>query len=154
MRTAFKLIAILFALTATTPALAAGDLKNFGEYSDGTVKVDLDTYTDGPKVVSLIGMKGNSLSISFAFDRAEWPKLLQLWTRAKAMTGSNYMTAGSLKEVGSSAQCVITFAGGPAVRMIIVDPTVGALPYILQPGDQSDFDTKLRQIGDAATIVN
>jgi hypothetical protein len=152
MRTLSKLLAIMFLLTA--PASAAGNLAKFGNYSDGTVTVELDTYTDGPQVVSLIGMKGNSISISYAFDSAEWPKLLRLWNTASAMAGADYRTAGSLTEVGSSAQCIITLAGGPAVRMTVVDPVAGSLVYIVQKEDQADFETKLRQIGDAATKVN
>jgi hypothetical protein len=153
MRTLSRFLAILFLLTAA-PAYAEGSLLSVGTYSDGTVTVNLDTYTDGPKIVSLVGMKGNSISISYAFDKAEWPKFLRLWTSAKAMTGSDYKTAGSIIEVGSSAQCVISLAGGPGVRITIVDPTVGALVYVVPPGSEDDFDAKLRQIGDAATIVN
>lgn len=147
--------AFVLGLAANAPtAQAAGTLSSVASYNDGSVKVDLDDYVDGPKVVALMGMKGSGISISFAFDRAEWPNLLSLWTKAVAKTGSDYITAGSLKEVGSSAQCVITMAGGPAVRITIVDPTVGALVYTVQPGDEAEFGQSLRRTGDAATTVN
>jgi hypothetical protein len=148
-------IAFVVGLTmAASSAHATGSLTAVQRFSDGTVNVDMEDYTDGPKVVALIGMKGNGISISFAFDIAEWPKLRKLWNDARALTGPNYATAGSMREVGSSAQCVITFAGGPAVRITIVDPTEGALVYTVQPGDQAAFASALEQTGDAATKVN
>ena len=113
--------AFVLGLAANAPtAQAAGTLSSVASYNDGSVKLDFDDYVDGPKVVALMGMKGNGVSISFAFDKAEWPNLLSLWTKAVAKSGSDYATAGSLKEVGSSAECVITMAGGPAVRITIV----------------------------------
>jgi len=150
----FLLPLMLFAATPLSSASAAGNLVSVGEYNADGVQVNLDTYTDGPQVVALIGMKGSGTSISFAFDQAEWPKLRNLWNAARAKSGGTYQTAGSLKEVGSTAQCVITLAGGPGVRMTIVDPTAGALTYVVQPSDQSDFESKLSQVGNAATIVN
>lgn len=147
--------AFVMGLAGNAPtAQAAGTLSEVASYNDGTVKVDLDDYVDGPKVVALMGMKGNGVSISFAFDQAEWPKLLAIWTNALAKTGPDFTTAGSLTEVGSSAQCVITMAGGPAVRITIVDPTAGSLVYTVAPGDQAAFDQALRETGNAATIVN
>ncbi len=141
-------------LPTRPPRRPRGTLSSVASYNDGSVKLDFDDYTDGPKIVALMGMKSGDVSISFAFDKAEWPKLLQLWTKALAKTGTSYSTAGSLKEVGSSAQCVITMAGGPAVRITIVDPTAGALVYTVQPGDEAEFGQSLRRTGDAATIVN
>jgi hypothetical protein len=147
--------AFVMGLAANAPtAQAEGTLSEVATYDDGTVKVELDDYTDGPQVVALMGMKGNGVSISFAFDQAEWPKLLAIWTDALAKTGPDFTTAGSLTEVGSSAQCVITMAGGPAIRITIVDPTAGSLVYTVAPGDLATFDQALRQTGDAATLVN
>ena len=155
MRWASAIVAALFfALSGTSVARADGQLANHGTFSDGVVKVEFDTYTDGGQVVSLIGMKGNGLSISFAFDSTDWPHLLSLWQSARAKSGDKYQTAGSLTEVGSSAQCVITMAGGPAVKMIIVDPTAGALVYVINPSDQDSFEGDLREIGAMATKVN
>ncbi|MGH6870973.1 MAG: hypothetical protein ACREHE_05645 [Rhizomicrobium sp.] len=144
----------VFAAMVSSGARAEGTLTNNGTYSDGSVKVDLDDYTDGPSVVALMGMKSGSTSISFAWDSTDWPDVLKLWNDARAMTGSSYATAGSLREVGSSAQAVITFAGGPAVRVTIVDPTAGALIYTVQPGDEDAFGSALEITGNAATKVN
>jgi len=145
---------LFFALMASGAARADGQLANHGTFTDGTVNVELDTYTDNGQVVSLIGMKGNGISISFAFDASDWPDLLSLWRSARAKSGDKYQTAGSQKEVGSSAQCVITMAGGPAVKIIIVDPTAGALVYVVNPSDQDSFENDLREIGAMATKVN
>jgi hypothetical protein len=146
---------LFFSAMALAPdTCAAGDLTKHASYNDGAVQYDLDTYVDGSKVVALIGLKSGGTTISFAFDQAEWPKVLKLWQDARAMSGSTYSTAGMLREIGSSAQCVITMAGGPDVRVTVVDPTVAAFVFVVHPADQDDFESKLREIGDAATIVN
>ncbi len=155
MHRLFKFVVILaLSLTATVAANAEGTVSIAGNFSDGAVNVQLATYTDGPAVVALIGMKGNGTSISFAFDTSEWPKLLKLWQEAREKSGDEYQTAGSLTEVGSTAACVITMAGGPAVRITIIDPRRGPLVYDVQPSDQASFESYLSQIGNAATTVN
>lgn len=141
------------ALTAP-PASAAGELNKHGTYDDGATHIDFDNYIDGEKNVALIGVKNNGTTISFAFDKTAWPNLLQLWESARAMSGAKYSTAGTLKEVGSSAQCVITMAGGPDIRISLVDPTAAAFVFVVPVAEQADFESKLREIGDAATIVN
>jgi hypothetical protein len=154
MRHAFATIAFVFFVAAGLTAAQAGQLSKLGGFDSGAVHVDFDNYNDDGKIVALIGMKSDGTTISFAFDKAEWPKLLTLWRSARAMTGSSYATAGSLTEVGSSARCVITLAGGPGVRMTVVDPTAAAFAIVVQPSDADGFENSLRQIGEAATIVN
>jgi len=141
----------LAAVAVLSPARAEGNLVNIATYDNNGVQVVLDTYTENGKVVGLIGMYSNNLRISFAFSRGDWPALQNLWQAAMNMDGSDYKSQGSLAETGTSEKCVITAAGGPSVRLTIVDPITGALVFDVQPSVKADFDTKLSQVASVVT---
>jgi hypothetical protein len=147
-----SLLALFFAAVAAfSPARADGNLVNIATYDNNGVQVVLDTYTENDKVVGLIAMYGNNLRISFAFDRGDWAELQNLWQAAMRADGSDYKSVGSLAETGTNEKCVITIAGGPTVRLTIVDPIKGALVFDVQPSVVADFDTRLGQVASAVT---
>lgn len=141
---AAALVVVLLAMPAR-----AGDLKTFGTYDNKGVETRLLTYTEGDAVVGLIGMEQNGLRISYAFSRADWPEFEKVWRTAMETTGSDYKAAGSVAESGTKAKCVIAVAGGPTVRLSILDPVDGAIQFDIP--DVQDFDTKLRQVAAATT---
>ncbi|MDE2183343.1 MAG: hypothetical protein KGJ78_10005 [Alphaproteobacteria bacterium] len=140
LRTAALAVAFLWS------AAWAGDLNSIGSYANNGVETNIFTYKEGDTVVALIGMHQGDLRISYAFAKSDWPDFERLWNAARSAGGSSkFVAAGSVPETGTKAKCVITAAGGPNVRLIIVDPSEGAILFDLPPGVEGDFDAKLRQ---------
>jgi hypothetical protein len=127
----------------------AGDLAVIGTYDNKGVEAKLLTYTENGVVVGLVGMEQNGVRISYAFAHSDWAALEKIWSAAVQTTGSEYVAAGSVAETGTKAKCVITASGGPTVRLIIVDPSDGAIMFDVP--NVSDFDAKLRQVAAATT---
>ncbi len=140
------LFVLFFSAAASLSPARADDLVRVATYDNGGVKLVLATYAEKGKVVGLIGMTEGSTNVSFAFDRPDTANLLHLWQAAIDEHSASYVSKGSLAEVGTTAQCVLTAAGGPAVRLTIVDPIAGAVVFVVQPDDQADFDAKLHQV--------
>jgi hypothetical protein len=144
----------LAAATLVHGAAAADGLKGFLHYTHGGVVIDLDTYTKGPQIVGLIGMQDGNKSISYAFDKSDIPTLLKMWDEARAVSASEFKSAGTILEVGSTQRCAISAAGGPGIRLSILDPVKGAVVFDLTTDEASEFDTTLRQVAASTTYTN
>ena len=149
MRNFHLLRAAAFVLVCLAMPARAGDLNTLGTYNNKGVETRLLTYTENGVVVGLIGMEQNGLRISYAFSRGDWPAFEKVWRTAVETTGSEFKAAGSVPETGTKAKCVIAVAGGPAVRLSILDPVDGAIQFDIP--DVQDFDAKLRQVAAATT---
>jgi hypothetical protein len=143
----FLLSALLFAMPAY-----AGDGKTdlIGHFENGGAVAEIDTYTDGAVVVAVMAIKISNRTMTFAFDRNDWPALERLWSAARSTGGEKLVSVGSLAEVGTTEKCVITFAAGPQIRLTIVSPIDGALVFDVPRTMGDDFDAKLRA---AATVT-
>jgi hypothetical protein len=135
-------------------AAGADGLQGVLHYTHGDVVIDLDTYTKGPQIVGLIGMQDGSKSISYAFDKGDITALFKMWDEARALTSDNFESAGTVLEVGSTQRCAISAAGGPGIRLSILDPVKGAVVFDLTEAEASEFDTGLRQVAASTTYTN
>jgi len=151
MRTLARLCAgLLLVLLAAIPA-RAGDVNQVGHFENGGVAAEIDTYTDGNVVVAVVALKANGRTLTFAFDRNDWPALERLWSAASRESADKYVSFGSLAETGTTEKCVIAAAGGPTVRLTVVSPIDGALVFDVPRYMVPDFDAKLRQAASMTT---
>lgn len=146
-------IVLCLTLFASAPALADG-LQNVGTYHDGNSEFVIDSYSKGAVTVGLIGLDDNNLKVSYAFDKTDWPAFYRLWQKARAMSSDKLQTAGSVTETGSATLCIVALAGGPGIRITIVDPTRGAVTVLLQPSDVDAFEANLLSVAGTLTVSN
>jgi hypothetical protein len=141
--------AFLFLMMAV-PALA-GDVNIVGHFENGGVTAEIDTYSENGVVVAILAFKTNGRTMTFAFDRKDWPAVDRLWQGAKQARGAKFVSIGSVAERGSDEKCVITAAGGPGIRLTIVSPIDGAVVFNVPRNATGEFDAKLRQAASMTT---
>ncbi|MDE2164090.1 MAG: hypothetical protein KGL29_01675 [Alphaproteobacteria bacterium] len=146
------LTSLLLLLVAAVPARADdGTVNQVAQYTSNGVVAEIDTYTEKDVVVAVLAFKANGVTQTFAFDRNDWPAVERLWNAARDKDGNDYVSIGSLAEVGTTEKCVLLAAGGPMVRLTIVSPIAGALTFNLPREQVQDFDAKLRQAASVTT---
>jgi hypothetical protein len=144
------LVGALFVLLLVVPA-RAGDVATIGHFENGGVAVDIDTFSEKGAVVALLAFTSGGRTLTFAFDRNDWPGVSQLFQGAKQVRGAKFVSIGSVNEVGSDEKSVLTAAGGPAIRLTIVSPIDGAIVFNVPRGAVAEFDAKLRQAASMTT---
>jgi hypothetical protein len=152
LRVLYPFLAAFVLLCAAGGQARAGDLHQVGDYTNNGIEAEIATYSDNGTVVAVLAFKTSSMTVSFAFDRTDWPALERLWQSAYQQSSTDFVSFGSLAETGTKAKCAITAAGGPMIRLTIVDPVAGALVFDVTPGVKADFDTKLRQAAAVTTV--
>ncbi|MBU6297554.1 MAG: hypothetical protein KJS68_04855 [Alphaproteobacteria bacterium] len=143
---------LFLVLVAAVPAHADdGTVNQVAQFANNGVVAEIDTYTNKNVVVAILVLKANGQTQTFAFDRNDWPAVERLWNAARDVNGQQYVSIGSLAEVGTTEKCVLLAASGPTVRLTIVSPIAGALTFDLSREEVQDFDAKLRQAASVTT---
>lgn len=141
---------VFLALLFAAP-LQAGGISAVGQFQNGGTTAEIDTFSDKGTVVAVLVFKSGGKTLTFAFDRNDWPSLDNLWRTAKQVQGAKFVSSGSLAEVGTDEKGVIAFAGGPAIRITILSPIDGAIVFNVPRSMAGEFEAKLRQAASMTT---
>jgi hypothetical protein len=141
---------VFLALLFAAP-VQAGDISTVGQFQNGGATAEIDTFNEKGTIVGILVFKSSGKTLTFAFDRNDWPALDKLWRTARQVQGAKFVSAGSLAETGTDEKGVITFAGGPAIRITIVSPIDGAIVFNVPRSMAGEFEAKLRQAASMTT---
>jgi hypothetical protein len=141
----------VFMFLLVAAPMHAGDVKVVGHYENGGVTAEIDTYSENGAVVAVVAFTSGGRTMTFAFDRNDWPALENLWKSARQVHGAKFVSQGSVSEAGTEEKSVIAAAGGPAIRLTILSPIDGAVVFNVPPKMAADFEAKLKLAASATT---
>lgn len=135
-----------------SPLRAQGKLEIVEKFTKGNAELSVAHFTD-PSVekskskVGLIGIASPSRN-SFAFNKGEWTKLIELCQKAIAIKSAGWTQVGSMTETGTEDVSQLTLSAGPGVSFVISSPKAGTVSYIIQKADLPRLQKGLLQVRD------
>ncbi len=149
-----KSAALLIASLAfmASPVRAEGKLEIVEKFAKGNTELSVAHFTDpslekSKSKVGLIGIASPSRN-SFAFDQAEWAKLIELCDKAIRTKSTGWTQIGSMTETGTEDVSQLTVSGGPGISFVISSPKAGTVSYVIATGDVPRLKKGLVQVRD------
>jgi hypothetical protein len=138
----------------TSPLLAAGKLDFVAKFKQGSLELNVATYTERNSTtgkldkVGLLALAAGTLRNSFASDGPQWPQLIALVAKAaKAQSAGNKWTVvGAISETGTSDVSHLVVSAGPGIRFALNSPKGASLPYELPKSDIGRLQQAMAQV--------
>jgi hypothetical protein len=135
---------VVLLLLAASPARAEGKLDMLGKFSSNGTEFDLAIYRESGETVALVGIAAGQRT-SVAFSSAEWHSFVELWRKARAMSGKTWQPVGTFKETDTTELALLTVTAGPGVQFNI-DGDKGHFTFVLPKSDFAAFDAKVQEM--------
>ena len=146
------IVLVGLALLAPPARAADGKLVVIETFTKGNTELMVAHYTD-PNVepaksrVGLVGIASPNRN-SFAFNHAEWLKLIALCTKAAAVKSATWTQVGTMSETGTTDVSQLTLSAGPGLSFVISSPKEGTVSFIVPKADVPRLQNGMRQIRD------
>ncbi|HXY89375.1 MAG TPA: hypothetical protein VEH75_02010 [Xanthobacteraceae bacterium] len=138
--------ALLFGLALATPAANAEDKLDYvASFKNGSLVLDVCTYTQSNGRIGLLGWRSGEARNAFAFRLDEWDKVADLWKKAVRAQGGAWKTVGTVRETGTTDISVLSVKAGPGIELAVASPQVPSIAYVLAPTDFADFEKALEK---------
>lgn len=139
-------------MLSVSPLQAEGKLKTVDKFTSDKAEMIVATFydpdaDDAAARVGLIGI-GAPKRNSFAFDSAEWAKLIALCEKAAAVQAAAWTSVGTMRETGTSDVSRLVISAGPGVRFVISSPKGLTVTYVLRKEDAPRFQKALLDVRD------
>jgi hypothetical protein len=137
------LLAVALVLAASAPVFAKEGLEVLRTFENGDQKIQVATFTQGSETVGLLGIRAGN-RVSFSSRRGMWRDILALLEQAARVQDTRWRFVGALTETDTTNPSHLVVYGGPALQIILMDPSVGARAFTFKEGDRAALAEALR----------